>query len=88
MVDKIPEMQWSLTCPSEGKIQVTKIPVPKPLKGDVLVKCFAAPINPSDLGMMSGVYSKNKLFDIPYPTQPGWEGAGIVVGSGGGMMAW
>ena len=50
-----------------------------------MVKCLAAPINPSDLGMMKGYYSEHKLYKINYPTTAGWEGAGIVVQSGGGI---
>ena len=57
--------------------------MPTPQYGEVLVKCFAAPINPSDLGLMKGYYSEHKIFDIQYPTVPGWEGAGIVVSYGG-----
>lgn len=34
--------------------------------------------------MMKGYYSEHKLYKIHYPTAPGWEGAGIVVQSGGG----
>lgn len=56
-----------------------KVPVEKPGPGQVLVKCMAAPINPSDLGFMKGYYSQHKLFDINYPSTPGWEGSGIVV---------
>lgn len=88
MSDPIPETQWAITCPVEGKIQIKKIPVPQPGPGEVLIKCFASPLNPSDLGLMSGIYSEHKLFDITYPTVPGWEGAGLVVASGGGYMAW
>ena len=38
--------------------------------------------------MMKGYYSEHGLFDIPYPTVPGWEGSGTVVLSGGGLFAW
>jgi NADPH:quinone reductase-like Zn-dependent oxidoreductase len=37
---------------------------------------------------MKGLYVDFNLFEIPYPNTPGWEGAGIVVASGGGMMTW
>ena len=33
--------------------------------------------------MMKGYYSEHKLFEIDYPTVPGWEAAGIVVAYGG-----
>lgn len=60
-----------------------KIETPVPAYGEVLVKCFATPINPSDIGMMKGIYSEHKLFKINYPTSSGWEGAGVVVQYGG-----
>jgi NADPH:quinone reductase-like Zn-dependent oxidoreductase len=52
------------------------------------VKVLAAPINPSDLHFMKGYYHNMNLFDIPCPNVPGWEGAGEVVKSGGGMSTW
>ena len=70
-------------CPEEGKLTLKKVPGPVPKFGEVLVKCYAAPINPSDLGFMKGYYSAHKLFKIDYPSVPGWEGAGIVVTYGG-----
>lgn len=65
-----------------------KIPVPKPQWNEVLIKVMAAPINPSDIAFMKGFYDEYQLFKIPYPNSPGWEGAGIVVQSGGGPMSW
>ena len=84
-MEDIPTEQWSVTCIEEGVIQVKKIPVPTPAPGQVLVKCMAAPINPSDMGFLKGIYSEHGLFKIHYPSQPGWEGAGIVVQNGGGL---
>lgn len=37
--------------------------------------------------MLKGMYDQSPVFNINYPIAPGWEGAGIVVASGGGMMA-
>ena len=54
---KVPDQQWSISCLGEGKLQIKKIPVERPGAGQVLVKCLAAPINPSDLAMMKGWYS-------------------------------
>jgi NADPH2:quinone reductase len=45
---------------------------------------MAAPINPSDLAFLAGHYQSNKKF----PTVPGFEGAGIVVENGGGLIGW
>lgn len=62
---------------------VEEISVPKPGKGEVLVKMAASPINPSDLSFLKGNYSG----ETTYPLTPGIEGSGIVVASGGGLLA-
>lgn len=59
---------------------VTKA-VPKLKHGQVLVRIEAAPCNPSDLLFLQGKYGVTK--DLP--AVPGWEGAGTVVASGGGL---
>ena len=66
-----------------GKLYITEIPVPKPSKGEVLVKMAAAPFNPSDLSFLRGTYVQKPK----YPVIPGIEGSGIVVASGGGLLA-
>lgn len=70
----------------EGKpesISIAEIPVPRPGPGQVLVKVFASPINPSDLMFVQGLYG----FKKPLPAIPGFEGSGTVVEAGPGMMA-
>ncbi len=52
--------------------------VPKPERGQVLVKMRAAPINPSDLMFLKGLYGVLK----PLPVVPGWEGIGRIVATG------
>jgi NADPH:quinone reductase-like Zn-dependent oxidoreductase len=64
-------------------LKVGELPVPKPKKGQVLVRIRAAPCNPSDLLLLQGKYGTLKKL----PTVPGWEGAGEVVASGGGWLA-
>ena len=64
-------------------LRVTKIPTPQPGPGQVLVLIEAAPCNPSDLVFMQGLYGVKKKL----PAVPGWEGAGTVVASGGGIIA-
>lgn len=49
---------------------------------------MAAPLNPSDMYMLKGHYDEGECFKIFYPIVPGWECSGIVVKSGGGLMAW
>jgi len=57
-------------------------PVPRPANGQVLVRIAAAPINPSDLMFLRGMYIKKKL-----PVVAGFEASGIVVAAGSGFMA-
>lgn len=64
-------------------LKVVDRPVPAPQRGQVLVKIEAAPCNPSDLLLLEGKYGTLKTL----PTVPGWEGAGTVVASGGGLLA-
>src|SRR5690242_19146008 len=64
-------------------LAVLERPVPKPGRGQVLVKIAASPCNPSDLLLLQGKYGTLKKL----PTVPGWEGAGTVVASGGGLLA-
>ncbi len=64
-------------------LKVGELPVPKPKRGQVLVRIRAAPCNPSDLLLLQGKYGTLKKL----PTVPGWEGAGEVVASGGGWLA-
>ncbi len=62
-------------------LKVVDRPVPTPRRGQVLVRIEAAPCNPSDLLLLEGLYGTLKKL----PTVPGWEGAGTVVASGGGI---
>ena len=60
-----------------------EMPLPVPGKGEVLVKIEAAPVNPSDLSLLSGSYAVKPA----YPYIPGIEGSGTVVGHGKGLLA-
>ena len=64
-------------------LTIAEIPVPRPGPGEVLVKIFASPVNPSDLMFITANYG----FKKPLPAIPGFEGSGTVVEAGGGMMA-
>jgi NADPH2:quinone reductase len=66
-----------------ASLKVMEQPVPMPQRGQVLVKVDAAPCNPSDVLFLQGKYGVLKTL----PTVPGWEGAGTVVASGGGLLA-
>jgi len=64
-------------------LAVAEVPVPRPGPGEVLVKVFASPVNPSDLMFITGNYG----FKKPLPATPGFEGSGTVVETGSGFMA-
>jgi NADPH:quinone reductase-like Zn-dependent oxidoreductase len=64
-------------------LAVVEKPVPRPGKGQVLVRMAAAPINPSDLAFLRGLYGIKKSL----PVVPGFEGSGVVVAAGGGLLA-
>lgn len=66
-----------------SSLTVAQVPVPCPGPGEVLVKVFASPVNPSDLMFITGNYGFKKLL----PATPGFEGSGTVVDAGSGMMA-
>lgn len=65
----------------EGRLVVENRPVPKPRKGEVLVKVAAAGVNRPDLLQRRGLYPPPPgITDIP-----GLEISGTVVGTGGGV---
>src|SRR5436190_18852295 len=67
-----------------GKLTLREIPIPNPEAGQVLIRMAAAPINPSDLGSLSGLsYSGKRQF----PFTPGLEGSGTVIATGEGRMS-
>ena len=70
-----------LTEPS-AQPKVATIPVPQPGPREVLVKMHSSPINPSDLAFLAGGYGIKK----PFPVVPGFEGSGIVVAAGKGIL--
>ncbi len=67
---------------SGAKPSIAEIPVPQLGSGEVLIKMYASPINPSDLSFLSGGYGIKK----PYPAVPGFEGSGTVVAAGKGIL--
>jgi NADPH:quinone reductase len=81
--DSMRAVQLSAYDGRSESISVARVPVPTPRHGEVLIKMTAAPINPSDLMFVRGLYG----FQKPAPAIPGFEGSGTVVASGGGLMA-
>ena len=76
----------SITLPSYNKniiramlgLKVMEIEMPKPEDNDVIIKVHAAPVNPSDIAFIQGVYNVVK----PLPAIPGFEASGEVVDAG------
>ncbi|HPH28880.1 MAG TPA: zinc-binding dehydrogenase [Pseudomonadota bacterium] len=62
---------------------VSNKPVPVPAQGEVLVKVHSAPVSAADLLFLQGRYGEQR----PLPVVPGSECSGIVVSSGGGLLA-
>ena len=59
-------------------LTVEDLEVPKPAKGEILVKIDSAPINPSDWAFLRGLYASPKKL----PVVAGFEGSGIVMATG------
>lgn len=87
-METIPTVMESVMLSEQGrdKLEYGCMDIPVPRKGQVLIKVVAVPINPTDLYMMEGKYGK--YMNLQYPHTPGFEGAGYVVQSGGGILAW
>jgi NADPH:quinone reductase len=69
----------------DGKPESLKLvekPVPHPASNEVLIKVAAAPINPSDVAFLRGIYGTHKRL----PVIPGFEGSGTVVAAGTGIL--
>jgi len=63
-------------------LRVARRRVNRPGRGQVLVRIEAAPCHPADLMFLQGRYGVRKTL----PTVPGFEGAGVVVATGGGIL--
>ncbi len=63
-------------------LQVRDSPEPQAGKGEVRVRMICSPVNPSDLSVVRGEYGRLPTL----PATPGFEGAGIVLATGGGLL--
>ena len=67
--------------PPDEQLVLEKIPLPALKPGQALIRMLAAPINPSDIGMILGRYGKLKTL----PAVAGREGVGEVLAVGAGV---
>jgi NADPH:quinone reductase-like Zn-dependent oxidoreductase len=73
------------------QLQLLDVPVPVPLKGQVLVRVCATPVNDQDWSMVNGTPRIYRLiFGLFRPRQPipGIELAGVVEALGPGVSGW
>jgi NADPH:quinone reductase-like Zn-dependent oxidoreductase len=64
-------------------VTAREIDVPQPGEGEVLVRVKFAPVNPSDVMFIKGMYGRPRVEGAP----AGFEGMGQVVATGGGPVA-
>ena len=85
-MDKVGQKMKAVYLKEKGVLDYSTdlLEVPKPGPGQVLIRIEAAVINPSDIYMMQGDYSGT----FQFPLTPGSEGSGVVIATGGGLMAW
>lgn len=65
----------------DGRLESLRLvekPVPRPGRGQVLVRIAASPVNPSDLSFLRGTYNVQKEL----PVVPGFEASGTVMATG------
>lgn len=83
MQKNIPTTMQAVLLPAPKAELITgEVPVPQPGPGQVLIRMAASPINPSDLSFLRGNYGVKKEF----PVVPGFEGSGVVVAAGSGLL--
>ena len=88
--DRVPRHMRALVAQGFGesieeclsKVQLQRVPTPRPRSGQVLIKVHAAPCNPADL-----LYLRNQ-YVVPRPDVAllGGEGSGTVVAAGTGLI--
>jgi NADPH:quinone reductase-like Zn-dependent oxidoreductase len=68
-------------------LEIIERPVPQPGDGEVRIRVAAATVNPTDIGLRTGVHAA-RFPNLRPPYLPGWEAAGPVdaVGAGTGLQ--
>ena len=77
-----PQTMHAIVLTAAGAPEVqTDVPVPAVGRDELLIKVQAAPVNPSDVMHLAGLYDNDS-----YPAPTGFEGAGVVVAAGEGVI--
>lgn len=84
VVSAVPEHAFASPEALSQYVQLVQVDTPTPGAGQVLIKVSRGTINPNDLYHLKGVYSSTQ--QIPFPRSVGFEGAGIVVAAGTGII--
>ncbi|VFA97743.1 NADP-dependent oxidoreductase [Nocardia cyriacigeorgica] len=66
-------------------IEIIDVPVTEPGPGEMRVAVAAAPVNPTDLGVVGGFFHQLGMIDQPAHTGLGWDFAGTVLAAGPGV---
>ncbi|MEV0250486.1 NADP-dependent oxidoreductase [Nocardia sp. NPDC050712] len=66
-------------------IEIIDVPLAEPGPGEVRVAVAAAPVNPTDLGVVGGFFHQMGMIDQPAHTGLGWDFAGTVHAAGPGV---
>jgi NADPH:quinone reductase len=82
MKREIPATMQAVGLDGEGHLVCRNVPVPKPEKGEVLVKMEASPVNPSDLARIKNA----AMEEDPMNFIAGIEGSGTIVNNGKGWL--
>ena len=81
---KLPDKMNALVLREFGKpLELKQVDVPKPGRGEILLKIDSSPINPSDNSFMRGMYRTKKIL----PVIAGFEASGTVVATGSDLMS-
>ena len=81
---KMPDKMKALVLSEFGKpLILQQVAVPKPERGQILIKIDSSPINPSDNSFIRGMYQTKKVL----PVIAGFEASGTVVASGSDLMS-
>jgi NADPH:quinone reductase-like Zn-dependent oxidoreductase len=66
-------------------LQLEDVPVPSVQAGEVLVRVYAAGVNPGDWQIRSGLAHRKFGIDVPLPSIPGYDVSGMVEAVGLGV---